>query len=200
MRTYLDGMGFKTLRGEVRFWQAMFGLCFWEEIFTDTGQPDTLNDIPLDLFSGTPFYQARRAAIDGKAAAVANSDLRRFVGEQLRRHGLTWTRIVFDGPRGDFSYRQVLDSPNVSEFLSVIQPGVFAKIVHRIAMNPNENRAGLPDYVAWREQVLFIEVKGIRERIRDTQAVWLSWMHAGGIPVKVLRIKGVSKTPGGSPC
>ena len=65
---YFHVQGFKTLRGEVRFWQAMFGLSFWEEIFEGTGTPNSLNDIPMDLFSGAQFYEARKARIDEKTA------------------------------------------------------------------------------------------------------------------------------------
>jgi hypothetical protein len=189
---YLAGQGFNTLRGEVRFWQAMFGLVFWEEIFDGTGTPNAMNDIPHDLFSGESFYEVRKARIDQKAALVAKSNVAPFVSAQLRRYGDTWTRIVFDGR--DFSYRDVLNGAQVSQFLSTIQPPVFAKIVHRIASNPTENRAGLPDYVAWKDRtVVFVEVKGIREKIRDTQEAWLHWMVAEGIPVKVLRVRGVAE-------
>ena len=189
---YLAGQGFNTLRGEVRFWQAMFGLVFWEEIFDGTGTPNAMNDIPHDLFSGQSFYEVRKARIDQKATLVARSNVAPFVSAQLRRHGDTWTRIVFDGR--DFSYRDVLNSAQVSQFLSAIQPPVFAKIVHRIASNPTENRAGLPDYLAWKDgTVVFVEVKGIREKIRDTQEAWLHWMVAEGIPVKVLRVKGAAE-------
>lgn len=188
---YFRQSGFKTLRGEVQFWQAMFGLAFWEEIFSGTGAPDGVNDIPTDLFAGERFYASRRAAIDTKAGAIARSNLQEFMLGQLRRHGNSWTRIVFDGGRGDFSYRDVLQSAGVSEFLTTISPAVFAKIVHRIASNPNENRAGLPDYMIWKEGITtFIEVKGIREKIRKTQMQWLRWLQAEGISVKLVRVRG----------
>jgi DNA polymerase-3 subunit epsilon len=184
--------GFNTLRGEVRFWQAMFGLAFWGEIFDGSGAPNALNDIPPDLFSGAQFYEARRARMDQKATAISRSNVAEFVAAQLHAHGDTWTRIIFEGPRGDFSYRRVLEGAEVREFLSVIDAGIFAKVVRRIASNPNENRAGLPDYMVWRKkEVIFIEVKGIRETIRDSQLAWLYWMQSEGIPASVVRIKGV---------
>ena len=103
----------------------MFGLVFWEEIFDGTGTPNAMNDIPHDLFSGQSFYEVRKARIDQKATLVALSNVAPFVSAQLRRHGDTWTRIVYDGR--DFSYRDVLNSAHVSQFLSAIQPPVFAK-------------------------------------------------------------------------
>lgn len=184
--------GFKTVRGEVQFWQAMFGLAFWEEIFDGTGTPNAMNDIPSDLFFGASFYEARKARIEEKAAFIALSNVGQFIAAQLHRHGNSWTRIVFDYPRGDFSYRQTLQSPEVAEFLSVISPANFARIVRRIALNPTENRAGLPDYMIWKgRDVVFIEVKGLREKIRDSQSAWLRWMKAEGIAAKVVRVKGI---------
>jgi len=183
--------GFRTQRGEVRFWQAMFGVAFWEEIFGGTGTPNEIQDIPVDLFSGDEFYRTRRSQIDRKAKRIAQSEVQSFISEQLRRYGNQWTRIVYDVPQGDFSYRAVLESPEVAEFLRTIPAPVFAKIVLRIATNPSENRAGLPDYMIWKGgEVTFVEVKGPREKIRDSQTAWLAWMQAEGIAVKIVRVSG----------
>jgi hypothetical protein len=141
--------------------------------------------------AGKAFYDVRRSRIDEKAALIARSDVRAFILGQLQRWGATWTRIVFDGARGQFSYRAHLESADVSEFLSTIEPTVFARIVHRIASNPTENRAGLPDYMIWKDRALcFVEIKGVREQIRDSQSAWLAWMIAESIAVRVVRVKG----------
>ena len=185
--------GFRTLRGEVRFWQAMFGLAFWEEIFDGTGTPNGFQDIPSDLFSGPDFYQARRTRIDSKARRIAKSDLEAFVRGQLDRRAKQWTRIVYGPPRGDFSYREVLESGDASEFLRVISPLAFAKIIHRIACDPSANRAGLPDYMVWKDgEVTFVEVKGPREKIRESQKAWHDWMQDARIPLLIVRVKGVT--------
>ena len=51
------------MRGEVAFWQGMFALAFYEEIFSKNVQ--TYNDIPSDLFSAD-FYPNRKEEIDKK--------------------------------------------------------------------------------------------------------------------------------------
>lgn len=186
--------GGPLLAGDVR-------LTFWEEIFAGSDAPNAISDIPMDLFSGAAFYEARRAAIDARAATIARSDLRQLVAAQLRRHGSTWTRIVYDHPRDDFSYRSVLESADTGDFLAIIAPAAFAKVVHRIASNPSEHRAGVADYVMWKDgAVVFVEVKGIREKLRESQVAWIAWMQAEGIAVKVVRVKGIQKpavAPGG---
>jgi hypothetical protein len=80
----------------------------------------------------------------------------------------------------------------VQSFIRRVDINIFAKIVYRIAMNPTENRAGLPDYVIWNDALLeMVEVKQLREHIRDTQVNWLNWMLENNIPVRVVRVKGI---------
>jgi hypothetical protein len=53
----------------------------------------------------------------------------------------------------------------------------------------------------WKDgAVVFVEVKGIREKLRESQVAWIAWMQAEGIAVKVVRVKGIQKpavAPGG---
>lgn len=48
VQNHFKRLGYKIVRGEVRFWQAMYGLAFWDEIFQGVDIEFTLNDIPLD--------------------------------------------------------------------------------------------------------------------------------------------------------
>ncbi len=191
----LKQSGHKVLRGEVTFWQAMFALAFWEEIFEGTGAPSGFNDIPTDLFSGEQFYSSRASKIEKKFLFLRTANIAEFITTQLRKHANEWTRIIDNGVgNGDFSYRQVLAGTDVIEFLQTIEAETFAKIVFRIAKNPTENRAGTPDYSVWKgTSVFFVEVKGVREQIRESQAAWLAWMISEGIDAKVIRVKGKAK-------
>ncbi len=81
----------------------------------------------------------------------------------------------------------------VQDFLKRIDPELFAKIVYRIAQNPNENRAGVPDFVIWNDKELRMsEIKKVREKVRDSQDAWLAWMVSERIPVEIVRVKSVS--------
>ena len=191
VKDHFESLGYRVVRGEVQFWQAMFALSFWDEIFDGTGTPNGFNDIPSDLFSGDGFYRARKEQIESKRAFLETANIHEFITSQLRKRGKIWTRIIFAGGHQNFHYRSILESAEVTEFLRVINPVIFSKIVYRIATNPTENRAGTPDYSIWRgPDVSFIEVKGIRETIRESQIAWLTWMHTEGMPVKIVRVKG----------
>ncbi len=50
--SYLKDNNYNVIRGEVKFWQAMFGLSFWEEIYYKTGgKPCSAHDISSGLAS-----------------------------------------------------------------------------------------------------------------------------------------------------
>ena len=62
-REFYETNGYKVMRGEVTFWQGMFAIAFYDEIFSI--YTDDYNDIPNDMFSEN-FYANRKNAIDKK--------------------------------------------------------------------------------------------------------------------------------------
>lgn len=182
--------GWNVMRAEVSFWQAMFCLSFWDEIFDGMGQPIQGQDIPHDLFRGNDFYLNRQANINSKYEILKQGNLCDFINQQLDKTNGSWTRLLFNGDQDMASYSK---SENVQAFLKIIDPDIFAKIVYRIALNPNENRAGVPDFVIWNDTELKMsEIKKVREQVRDSQEVWLTWMVSENISVEIVRVKSVS--------
>lgn len=176
-----------VMRAEVSFWQAMFCLSFWDEIFDGMGQPTQGQDIPHDLFQGDVFYLNRQQQIDLKYENLKQQNLLDFVNQQIQKTNGAWTRLIFNGDQDMLAYSK---SRIVQDFLKRIDPKVFAKIVYRIAQNLNEHRAGVPDFVIWNEQELkMIEVKKVRGQVRESQKFWLAWMLDENIPVEIVRIK-----------
>ncbi|WP_348378377.1 VRR-NUC domain-containing protein, partial [Paraglaciecola sp.] len=180
--------GWNVMRAEVSFWQSMFCLSFWDEIFDGMGRPVSGQDIPHDLFRGDDFYLNRQADINSKYEILRQGNLCDFINQQLDKTNGSWTRLLFNGDQDMASYSK---SDIVQRFLNQIDPEVFAKIVYRIAQNPNENRAGVPDFVIWNgKELRMSEIKKVRETVRDSQRVWLTWMVSEGIPVEIVRVKG----------
>lgn len=185
-RDYMENMGWKVMRAEVSFWQAMFCLSFWEEIFKDMN-PIMGNDIPSDLFQGNLFYLNRSMELDSKFNSILAKNIPLFINSQLENSKKHWTGLLYNGNQDISTY---LKTSIVQEFLNEINPKIFAKIVYRIAKNPNENRSGVSDFVVWNEQKLkFIEVKKIKETIRESQKKWISWMDQENIENEIIRVK-----------
>lgn len=188
-KKYLEKNNYKVIRAEVSFWQAMFCLAFWEEIFVGMEDPTPMNDIPRDLFLGDEFYMKRKLIIDDKFEYLKECNIFNFINGQIKKYGSYNTRLLQDGIRDNISF---FNTSDVQEFLQKIDAKIFADIVYRIAQNPNSNRAGTPDFIAWKDLKLeMIEVKKEHETIRSSQVNWIKWFLKNNIPIKIIRVKAI---------
>ncbi len=186
-KDYAEQQGWRVMRAEVSFWQAMFCLTFWDEIFHGMRAPSRGQDIPHDLFRGEAFYLNRQQAINSRYEQVKSSNLSSFINQQIKKSEGTWTRLIYSGDQDMLAYAK---SGIVQEFVQRIDPETYAKIVYRIAQNPNENRSGVSDFIIWNAAELrMVEVKKVREQVRESQLSWLSWMTDENIPVEIVRVK-----------
>jgi hypothetical protein len=184
---YTEQKGWNVMRAEVSFWQAMFCLAFWDEIFKGMNPLSQGQDIPHDLFRGEDFYLNRQQDIDSRYIQLKQSNLPEFINQQIKKAEGSWTRLIYKGDQDMLTYSK---SDIVQDFIKRVNPKTFAKFVYRIAQNPNENRSGVPDFVIWNDGNLkMVEVKKIREQIRESQMSWLSWMVNENIPVEIVRVK-----------
>ena len=189
-KDYMERLGWNVMRAEVSFWQAMFCLSFWEEIFDGMGNPVRGQDMPIDIFHGAEFYLSRQVSIDRKFEKLLQYDLQAYINSQIQKSKGSWTRLVNESYHSSIEY---FETPIVQSFLATVSPEVFAKIVYRIAQNPNENRSGVPDFVIWNGQEFkMTEVKKVREQVRESQKVWIAWMLSESIPIDIVRVKGVN--------
>jgi len=191
VRDYYQNKGYKVMRGEVTFWQGMFALAFYDEIFAINKY--SYNDIPTDMFSPN-FYPNRKESIDKKYNYLKSANLSEFINQQLIAHEKTNTRILTDSAIDkSANCIEFFKTPIVQEFLTKIKPATFAKVVYRIAQNVGENRAGTPDFVVWNnKKMIFVEVKREKETLRDGQIIWLEFLIKNNIPCLVTIVKGVN--------
>lgn len=191
VKDYYQNKGYKVMRGEVTFWQGMFALAFYEEIFSVYKYP--YSDIPSDMFSQN-FYANRKDSIDKKYNYLKTANLHEYINKQLKAHESTNTRILTDSAIDkSANCIEFFKTPIVQEFLTKIKPAIFAKIVYRIAQNVGENRAGTPDFVIWNDKtMIFVEVKREKETLREGQIVWLEFLIKNNIPCLVTRVKGMN--------
>ncbi len=191
VKDYYQNKGYKVMRGEVTFWQGMFALAFYDEIFAINKY--SYSDIPSDMFSPN-FYPNRKGSIDKKYEYLKSANLHEYINKQLKAHEETNTRLLTDAAI-DKSENciEFFKTPIVQEFLKKIKSAIFAKIVYRIAQNVGENRAGTPDFVIWNnKKMIFVEVKREKETLRDGQIEWLEFLIKNNIPCLVTRVKGMN--------
>lgn len=191
VKEYYQNKGYQVMRAEVNFWQGMFCLAFFEEIYSVN--TDKINDIPTDLFSGKSFYEIRKNIIDKKYEYLKTADLSFFINNQIKKHGEFKTRLLYNIPIDDnYDSVEYFKTSIVQDFLKRIDNNTFDKIVYRIAQNPNQNRSGVADFIIWNnKELVFVEVKKINERIRAGQLTWAEFMELNGIPIRIVRVKGL---------
>lgn len=191
VRDYYQNKGYKVMRGEVTFWQGMFALAFYDEIFAINKY--YYNDIPTDMFSKN-FYINRKESVDKKYEYLTKTNLSEYINKQLKTYGKTNTRLLTDATiNKSANCIEFFKTPLVQEFLTRIKPQIFAKIVYKIAQNPVENRTGTPDFVIWNnKEMIFVEVKREKETLRDGQITWLDFLINNNIPCSVTRVKGTN--------
>ncbi len=188
-KDYTEQQGYHVMRAEVSFWQAMFCLTFWDEIFEGMRSPSQGRDIPHDLFRGEDFYLNRQHVIDSRYEQVKSINLPDFINQQIKKSEGTWTRLIYNGDQDMLAYTK---TDIVQKFVRRIDSETYAKIVYRIAQNPNENRSGVSDFIIWNDDELrMVEVKKVREQVRESQLNWLLWMVDENIPVEIARVKAV---------
>lgn len=192
VREFYEANGYKVMRGEVTFWQGMFAIAFYDEIFSI--YTDAYNDIPSDMFSEN-FYANRKNAIDKKYKLLKSVNLQDFINEQLEKYGTTNTRLLTDAPiEQSATCIEFFKTHVVQDFLKRIDNKTFAKIVYRIAKYPRENRAGTPDFVVWDDkELLLVEVKREKEKLRQGQIIWLEFLNKNKIPAQIIRVKGIKQ-------
>lgn len=186
-KEYFEHQGYKVMRAEVNFWQALFGIAFFEEIYSKNW--DKISDIPFDLYTGSHFYNVRKELIDNKYLKIKSCNLCEFINSQINDFSFYNSRLLYNRTEIDIQYCK---TPIVQEFLSTINPCTFADIIYNIAQNVSENRAGLPDYIMWKDNaIMFVEVKRLKEKIRDSQINWMTFLNNNNIPVSIVRVKGI---------
>lgn len=189
VREYYKNKGYSVMRAEYDFWQGMFTLAFYDEIFSVNKY--YYNDIPDDMFSKC-FYENRKTGIESKNKLIQKTDLRQFINSQITKNEPFNTRLLYpieiEGYNNPVEY---FKSPIVQEFLARVDNKTFAKVVYKIAKYPGGNFRGTPDYIVWnKKELIFVEVKREREKLREDQISWAEFLIQNKIPYKVIRVQG----------
>lgn len=188
VREYYKDKGYSVVRAEYVFWQGMFTLAFYDEIFSVYKY--AYNDIPTDMFSKS-FYKNREAGIESKYKSIQKTDLKNFINSQITKNEPFNTRLLYpDEVEGYSNPVEYFKSPIVQEFLDRIDNKTFAKIVYKIAKYPGGNFRGTPDYIVWNEkELIFVEVKREKEKLREDQITWAEFFIENKIAYRLVRVE-----------
>ncbi len=159
---------------------ALFGLAFWEQIFTPV--PGAFHNpfqaAPTDMYS--PGFRVRRQAVlAARLAELRGGDLGLILAEAYRRYESYQSRWV--------DWRR-LDQSLLATVTRLVPGEHLLAIWERILFDPRENRRGFPDLLALGEQpgdYCLIEVKGPGDALQESQKRWLRFFARQDIPAAV---------------
>ncbi|MFK7976465.1 MAG: VRR-NUC domain-containing protein [Halioglobus sp.] len=159
---------------------ALFGLAFWPVIFAD--RPGVFHHpfqrAPADMYDGA-FQSNREALVKKRFELLEAEDLARLIGEAYDEYCLYQNHWV------DWRF---IDKEMLEEAVRVIPSEHLTAIWKRILFDPQENRTGFPDLIAFGERAgeyALIEVKGPGDALQNNQKRWLRFFQENAIPAKV---------------
>jgi len=174
---HFESEGFIALRAENRPWRVLFGLLFWDEIFSIQG---VMTPSPA-LKAGT-FYEQNEAAIEAKLSALDTpGKIIVQLMQTLASHHGTHQRIFRWGSRSLDRLKLLIEhSPK----------GALTSMLRLMARNWDETKDGFPDLIIIENNLCkFIEVKAAGDVIRRHQLTRLKQLRTAGYQADILQIE-----------
>ena len=192
-RNYPEGAAIRKLQQggaqawhtENVIWSQLFGLIFWDLLFTDESAAvhTSFDRSPQDLHTGQ-FYHNHRDAIDSRLEEFSNPGA---VIERIRQ-----SFEEHDGSPNHF----VIWSPDLLELtcrlVSSAPKGALSPILREMSEQWQARRNGFPDLMVVKDdQVRFAEIKAEGDSLRRNQLAQLDRLKRAGFTVEVLRVEWI---------
>lgn len=167
-----DG-GWEGEHAENRLVATLVGLLMWDVRF-DSDVPGAFvtphQDAPLDAGTAA-YYEARRGAVDARAAELAELD-RAGLDAEL---AAVWRRHRGRQARGVHWDAWPLE--RLQELAWAFGPFALAAVCHARESDSAAWSGGLPDLFLWRsgDEAMLCEVKGPNDRLSPQQRAWLAF-------------------------
>ncbi len=179
---YFKNQGFEGFFSENYWWNAMFGVLFWDIIFDE--DQDAIHH---------PFQ-------------LAPSDLRREDFWEKRQKQLLERTAILDEKGSFYAYIQAIISQkqgkanplvfwhedlflHLSQGYEQLDADQIGVVLLEMGKNLKEYAKGFPDLFIWNsDSYYFIEVKSPNDHLSAHQVFWLSFFKEIGIQAKVLKV------------
>ncbi|MBP83233.1 MAG: DNA polymerase III subunit epsilon, partial [Verrucomicrobiales bacterium] len=181
----LADQGIEAWHTENVIWSQLFGLTFWDLLFTDENVVihNPFDRISKDLGTGQ-FYQNHKNAIESKLAefAIPNSVVERLRETFASHHGspnhlVSWSDDLFA-----LTTRLVQLAPD----------GALSNVLRDLTQQWQARRNGFPDLmIIEKNQVRFSEIKAEGDSLRRNQLAQLERLKRAAFPVGVMRVEWI---------
>ncbi|KAJ2030258.1 hypothetical protein H4S03_007116 [Coemansia sp. S3946] len=175
-----QSLGYTGLHSENSMVTSLFSLLFWDVIFHPL--PGTLDteyqSRPLDM-GNESFYFSRQTLIDQRLKEIVDGEFADIIlanydfGYGAECVGVSWD-ITCD------------------QLLIYIGGHALAAICQVLAREYRSKSSGFPDLCLWNsvtEKVMFVEVKGPKDKLSDSQRDWIDILLTNGLSVEVCLVR-----------
>lgn len=197
-----EGGSWKGVHSEGGVWSTLFGLLFWDLIFSST-IPEVFRSrfqsAPLDFGSDT-FYETRRSGIDVRLGEIASGQAPSLLAATWSSNQGRWCKGI------NWNHFKLADLVDICECVGPIGLSV---VMRMLAEDYRGVRGGMPDLLLWsmdrstdepgtschseavkkgQPRAMLSEVKGHNDRLSESQRAWIRALGLADIQVEVLRV------------
>lgn len=180
-----EGQGIHAFRTENVLWHTLFGLLFWDLLYTADGGTlhSPFDNLPGALLSGS-FYDRYRDAIESRLAELDDS-------RATRRRVLQVSTSHYGTANGVFRWRRsVLDA--VHALLEHAPADALRQILRGFCSDFRNARYGYPDLMLLEDERLrFVEVKAAGDQLRRRQMLRIHQLRDAGLPADVVQVRWI---------
>ncbi len=181
--THFENLGWKGVHSENFLWRSLFGLLFWEELFSEEFGTfhHPLQRQPSDL-NGDSFFTARKEMLEQRVNAIkSKKGLIQYLEKIYHENYGISNHFVF--------WHEELMS-TIETMIHYLPLKGLKKVLVKIAQQTKENSTGFPDLFLWNESDYhFYEVKSPNDHLSAQQLFWLEYLTSSGIKADILRVK-----------
>lgn len=177
VKQYMESEGWEVFYLENHFLNTLFGLCFWDIIFSpvDGVFINAYQQQPLDLYQ-PDFSSRRRRLLDERLNVIECS-------------GVTPFLCLADSKRGisnPFVYWPYVDE----RWLKLVEQAIDGRLLRQLftvmLKDLKKFRTGMPDLIAFKDgQFMWCEVKGPGDKLQGNQKRWMQEYEQLGVAYQV---------------
>ncbi|MEZ9516071.1 VRR-NUC domain-containing protein [Vibrio splendidus] len=177
VKQHFESQGWDIYFSENSFLCGLFGLAFWDTIFSDVEGAfiNRYQHRPLDLYH-SDFVEKRADQIDAVLQTISERGLNQLLNIYDQKHGIA-------NPFVHWSY---FPRSLIEHSIEAIPNALIVDLFKVILSDLKLFRTGMPDLIAFNDQGFhWIEVKGPGDKLQDNQWRWIKEFERLSVPFSV---------------
>ncbi|MFA0331035.1 MULTISPECIES: VRR-NUC domain-containing protein [Vibrio] len=177
VKQHFESQGWDVYFSENSFLCGLFGLAFWDVIFSDVEGAfiNRYQHRPLDLYH-SDFVEKRAAQVEAVFQAISEHGLNQLLDIYDQKHGIA----------NPFVHWSHFPKPLIEHSIDSISNALVVDLFKVILSDLKLFRTGMPDLIAFKDdQFHWIEVKGPGDKLQDNQWRWIKEFARLEVPFSV---------------